>query len=104
MLEDMVTVLLDVSEADRDLDPSLVNGKEFGSKLSTSLRQTAERPRVLIPFLSRGSLPVCTIDGRIDRIVDRKLIDAVANLCDKRSVMNVYIKKIFAKLTSRNLE
>lgn len=91
MLEDMMTVLLDVSEADRDLDPSLVDRKELRSKLSTSLGQTAERPRVLIPFLSRGMLPVCTIDGRIDRIADRKLIDAVANLCDERSVMNVYL-------------
>jgi hypothetical protein len=104
MLENVLTVLLDVHEADRDLDPRLVDRKEFRSKLSTSLGKTAERPCVLIPFLSRGILPVCTIDGRIDRIADRKLIDAVANLCDERSVMNFYMKIIIIKLTSRNCE
>lgn len=104
MPEYMVTVLFDVFKANRDLDPSLVNGKEFRSKLSTSLRQTAVRPRVLVPFLSRGSFPVFKIDGRIDRIVDRKLIDAVANLLDKWSVMNMYSEAIIAKLTSRNVE
>jgi hypothetical protein len=91
MLEYMETVLLDIPEADQDLHLSLVDRKELPSKLSASLRQTAERPRVLIQLLSRGSLPVRTIDGRIDRIADRKLIDAVANLCDERSVMNVYL-------------
>ena len=101
-LEDVLTILLDVYEADRDLDPRLVDRKELRSKLSTSLGQTAERPRVLIPFLSRGIFTVCTIDGRIDGIADRKLIDAVANLCDERSVMNFYMKIIIIKLTSRN--
>ena len=99
-----MTVLFDVLEADRDLDPRLVDRKELRPKLSTSLGQTAERPRVLIPFLSRGILPVCTIDGRIDRIAERKLIDAVANLCDERLVMNFYMEKIITKLTCRNRE
>ena len=82
-LEDVLTILLDVYEADRDLDPRLVDRKELRSKLSTSLGQTAERPRVLIPFLSRGIFTVCTIDGRIDGIADRKLIDAVAKFARK---------------------